>query len=602
MLVLFETPSGHALFKVVDEAAVAAAAKAGNGSLESSPGALSGVLKLAAFSRFTDTTAALASATALVEGKASKDLRKFLKKHVTGEADKLAVGDAKLGAAIREKLGVTCVADSSSLTLMRAIRANLGELLGGTDAPDGGGGGGGGDTDDGRAMALGLAHSLSRYKLKFSPDKVDVMVVQAIGLLDELDKQVNTYGMRLREWFGWHFPEMSKIVTENVAYARAVAAMRVRTAAAGMDFSSILDAATEAELKAAAVVSMGTEISDEDVTNMASLCSQVVTLSEYRTTLYEYLRSRMAALAPNLTALVGELVGARLIAHAGSVLALAKYPASTVQILGAEKALFRALKTKHATPKYGLIYHASLVGQAAPKLKGKVSRVLAAKCSLAVRVDALAEDGGSEVPEVGLDGRAKVEARLRSLEDKGTFSISRQGRTRDTGAKHLRVLGAGKSATGTYAAGADMLLTSPAAALTPAAATDAGADAANGDTGAVTPTDKPKEKKDKKDKKEKEKKEKKEKSSSKDKEAAVAADATPSAKSASKKEKKDKKAAAAADLTPDTKSGSKKEKKDKSSSKKDKKRKSDDAAADAGTPGATNGDASHKKKKSKKSA
>lgn len=572
MLVLFETPSGHALFKVVDEAAVAAAAEAGNGDLESSPGALSSVLKLAAFSRFTDTTAALASATALVEGKASKDLRKFLKKHAAGEADKLAVGDAKLGASIREKLGVTCVADTSSLTLMRAIRANLGELLGGADAPDGGGGGG--DTDDGRAMALGLAHSLSRYKLKFSPDKVDVMVVQAIGLLDELDKQVNTYGMRLREWFGWHFPEMSKIVTENVAYARAVAAMRVRTAAAGMDFSSILDAATEAELKAAAVVSMGTEISDEDVTNMASLCSQVVTLSEYRTTLYEYLRSRMAALAPNLTALVGELVGARLIAHAGSVLTLAKYPASTVQILGAEKALFRALKTKHATPKYGLIYHASLVGQAAPKLKGKISRVLAAKCSLAVRVDALAEDGGSGIPEVGLDGRAKVEARLRSLEDKGTFSISRQGRARDTGAKQPRVPGAGTSATGAYAAGADMLLASPAAAVTPAAA-DGGADVVNGDAGAVTPADKPK-----KDKKEK--KEKKDKSSSKKDKKAAAADATPDAKSASKKEKK--------------------EKKDKSSSKKDKKRKSDDAAADAGTPGATNGDASHKKKKSKKSA
>eukprot|EP00168_Porphyra_purpurea_P011598 TRINITY_DN2946_c1_g1_i8.p1 TRINITY_DN2946_c1_g1~~TRINITY_DN2946_c1_g1_i8.p1 ORF type:complete len:282 (-),score=99.82 TRINITY_DN2946_c1_g1_i8:80-859(-) len=217
--------------------------------------------------------------------------------------------------------------------------------------------------------------------------------------------------------------------------------MRVRSAAGEMDFSSMLDAATEVELKAAAVVSMGTEISDEDVTNMASLCAQVITLSDYRATLYEYLRSRMAALAPNLTALVGELVGARLIAHAGSVLTLAKYPASTVQILGAEKALFRALKTKHATPKYGLIYHASLVGQAAPKLKGKISRVLAAKCSLAVRVDALAEDGGSGTPDVGLDGRAKVEARLRSLEDKGTFAISRQGRSRDTGAKQPKVPG-----------------------------------------------------------------------------------------------------------------------------------------------------------------
>src|SRR5215475_9836281 len=78
------------------------------------------------------------------------------------------------------------------------------------------------------------------------------------------------------------------------------------------------------------------------------------------------------AIAPNLTTLVGELVGARLISHAGSLMNLAKHPASTVQILGAEKALFRALKTKHDTPKYGLIFHASLIGQAGPKMKGKV--------------------------------------------------------------------------------------------------------------------------------------------------------------------------------------------------------------------------------------
>lgn len=103
--------------------------------------------------------------------------------------------------------------------------------------------------------------------------------------------------------------------------------------------------------------------------------------------------------------LVGELVGARLIAHAGTLMNLAKAPASTVQILGAEKALFRALKTKHATPKYGLIFHASLIGQASPKNKGKVSRVLAAKCALAVRVDALGE---VEDAQIGIESRAKV--------------------------------------------------------------------------------------------------------------------------------------------------------------------------------------------------
>jgi nucleolar protein 58 len=106
-------------------------------------------------------------------------------------------------------------------------------------------------------------------------------------------------------------------------------------------------------------------------------------------------------------------VGAKLIAHAGSLLNLAKAPASTVQILGAEKALFRALKTKHDTPKYGLIYHASLVGQATQKLKGKIARTVATKAALSIRCDAL---GDKDTPEIGIEQRAKVEARLRQLE------------------------------------------------------------------------------------------------------------------------------------------------------------------------------------------
>ncbi len=85
--------------------------------------------------------------------------------------------------------------------------------------------------------------------------------------------------------------------------------------------------------------------------NIELLADQVISMSEYRIQLFDYLKNRMAAIAPNLTVMVGELVGARLISHAGSLMNLAKHPASTVQILGAEKALFRALKTKKETPK-----------------------------------------------------------------------------------------------------------------------------------------------------------------------------------------------------------------------------------------------------------
>ena len=131
----------------------------------------------------------------------------------------------------------------------------------------------------------------------------------------------------------------------------------------------------------------------------------------------------MMAVAPNLTVLVGELVGARLIAHAGSLLNLAKHPSSTVQILGAEKALFRAMKTKHDTPKYGLIYHASLVGQTSAKLKGKVSRMLAAKSALAIRVDALGEDTEANL---GIEQRADLEKKFSLLEQNAVRSMTRK--------------------------------------------------------------------------------------------------------------------------------------------------------------------------------
>jgi nucleolar protein 58 len=171
---------------------------------------------------------------------------------------------------------------------------------------------------------------------------------------------------------------------------------------------------------------MGVEIADMDVVNIQALAEQVLSMTEYRAQLFEYLKNRMNAIAPNLSILVGELVGARLISHAGSLMNLAKQPASTVQILGAEKALFRALKTKHDTPKYGLIYHASLIGQAAPKNKGKISRVLAAKAALAIRVDALSDEAQELDTTIGYEGRAKVEARLRQLEG-GTFAKAANG-------------------------------------------------------------------------------------------------------------------------------------------------------------------------------
>lgn len=362
MFVLYETPAGYAIFKLLDEKKLQ---QIDNLYLEfETPELANKVVKLKHFEKFADTTEALSAATAAVEGKVSKSLKKTLKKLVSDDVqNQLLVADAKLGSAIKDKLSLQCVSNTGVQELMRCIRSQSESLLSGLPKKEM------------TAMALGLAHSLSRYKLKFSPDKIDTMIVQAQCLLDDLDKELNNYMMRAREWYGWHFPELGKILTDNIAFIKTIKLVGTRDNMATTDLSDILPEELEEKVKEAAEISMGTEISEEDITNIQNLCDEILSINEYRTHLYDYLKTRMMAMAPNLTVLVGETIGARLIAHAGSLVNLAKHPASTVQILGAEKALFRALKTKKDTPKYGLIFHASLIGSASAKNKAADNRV-----------------------------------------------------------------------------------------------------------------------------------------------------------------------------------------------------------------------------------
>merc|ERR1712203_1268148 len=133
------------------------------------------------------------------------------------------------------------------------------------------------------------------------------------------------------------------------------------------------------------------DISAVDLLNIDMFATRVIALADYRKMVSTYLQDKMASVAPNLATLIGDTVGARLISHAGSLTNLAKCPSSTVQILGAEKALFRALKTKGNTPKYGLIFHSSFIGRAGSKNKGRISRFLANKCSIASRIDCFSE-------------------------------------------------------------------------------------------------------------------------------------------------------------------------------------------------------------------
>lgn len=318
----------------------------------------------------------------------------------------LGVSDKTLAGSIKEEFpGVSCETGETSevvADLLRGLRLHAPKLLKGLQE---------GDVE--RAQ-LGLGHAYSRAKVKFSVQKNDNHIIQAIATLDHLDKAVNTFSMRVREWYGWHFPELVRLVSDNHTYAKLALAIGNKKNLTDEDLHDIAALVDDDGDKAqsiidAAKVSMGQDISVNDMENVSAFANRVVKLAEYRRSLFQYLTDKMAIVAPNLAALIGEVVAARLISHAGSLTNLSKYPASTVQILGAEKALFRALKTKGNTPKYGLIYHSSFIGRAGAKNKGRISRFLANKCSIASRIDNFSE---APTNKFGEALRAQVEERL----------------------------------------------------------------------------------------------------------------------------------------------------------------------------------------------
>eukprot|EP00775_Hariotina_reticulata_P010341 gene10342-10498_t len=411
LFVLYESASGYSLFEIKGLDEIGQAAQKVQESV-SDMQRFGKVAKLVGFKPFTSAADALEQINAVSEAQLTDELKNFITMNLAKPKDakkakfQLGVAEAKLGSAIQEATQVPCVCNDFIGELLRGIRLHFTRFI--DNLKD----------DDLRRAQLGLAHSYSRAKVKFNVNKVDNMVIQAIALLDTLDKDINTFIMRVREWYSWHFPELVKIVPDNYLYARVALVVKDKgtlTEEKLPELTEVLgDAVKAQQVLDASKASMGQDISPIDLINIETFARRVINLAEYRQRLHTYLNEKMHTVAPNLSALIGEMVGARLISHAGSLTNLAKYPASTVQILGAEKALFRALKTKGNTPKYGLIFHSSFIGRAKQRNKGRISRYLANKCSIASRIDCFMDANTSAFGE---KLKEQVEERLRFYEE-----------------------------------------------------------------------------------------------------------------------------------------------------------------------------------------
>jgi len=384
---LFEMASGYALFlckemiqldQLSSESAIACRQF----------GRFRSMVNLVSFAPFTSADQAIENVDAVSKGQLTPFLANFLRLHLSGskkDSAELGVADVQLGQAIKAELHIACVANDTIFEMSRWIRFHAAHFIPELK-----------EADIVQAQ-LGLAHGFSRILVKMNVNRSDNMIIQAISLLDQMDKDINTFAMRVKEWYGWHFPELKKLIADNEVYCKLCIAIKDKRTLSNPGMEKVVadltgDEAVAAEVVKIAAISMGMDFTEADFQNIETFAGRVSTLSTFRKSLFTYLTDKMNVVAPNLAALIGEQIGGRLISQAGSLTNLAKYPASTVQILGAEKALFRALKNKTNTPKYGLIFHSTYIGKAAKEHKGRISRYLANKASIASRLDCFMEE------------------------------------------------------------------------------------------------------------------------------------------------------------------------------------------------------------------
>ena len=233
-----------------------------------------------------------------------------------------------------------------------------------------------------------FAIEFSSVRVKEASEKLDLHIIQSVNALDELDKIINVVGARMREWYGLHFPELDNLIQSLIAYAEIVtkAGLRENITRQIIENAGMHDRKAEIIMDAAKR-SKGGDMTTENLVIVKKIAQEIISQSELRRILSDHIEIAMDLVAPNVKSLLTASVGARIIAKAGSLSRLAVLPASTIQVLGAEKALFRALKTGTRPPKHGLIFQHPLIHSAPRWQRGKIARAIASKVAIAARID-----------------------------------------------------------------------------------------------------------------------------------------------------------------------------------------------------------------------
>ncbi|MBS7637609.1 C/D box methylation guide ribonucleoprotein complex aNOP56 subunit [Candidatus Bathyarchaeota archaeon] len=237
----------------------------------------------------------------------------------------------------------------------------------------------------------------------------EAIIIKAIQTLEGLDKALNTLSGKLREWYGLHFPELGRIIEDHETYSTILGELGDRTLMVEIPESINLDERIRVEISKASSTSIGAHMSEEDVEPVRRLASHLKGLYGFRRELEKYIMKTTLEVAPNLSELAGPILAARLIERAGGLKRLSMMPSGTIQLLGAEKAMFRALKTRSKPPKHGLIFQHPIVHNSPRKMRGSLARILASQLAVAARADALTGK------YIGEELKRKLEAKLEGL-------------------------------------------------------------------------------------------------------------------------------------------------------------------------------------------
>ncbi|MHA2085099.1 MAG: C/D box methylation guide ribonucleoprotein complex aNOP56 subunit [Candidatus Thorarchaeota archaeon] len=228
-----------------------------------------------------------------------------------------------------------------------------------------------------------LALLVARATVSAASEEKDLLVKHAIDAIGEIDKSINVVAMRIREWYSLHYPSLSPLIEDQEQFAMVVKACGDKSRI-DIDLSeSVVKSIMEARDK-----DIGADLQDMDIKVMRSVADSILDFYVLRRELEAYVTEMMISIAPNVTSLVGPLVGARLLSSAGSLKELARKPSSTIQLFGAEKALFRSIKTGADPPKHGIIFQTPEIHSAPYWQRGKIARALAGKLAIAARIDA----------------------------------------------------------------------------------------------------------------------------------------------------------------------------------------------------------------------